>query len=157
MDPADAPTDTPTTDLPPTLFDRLGGEAVLRAAIDQFVESVYTDVMIGFLFRDFDKDRLKRHEYQFTARVLGASIPYEGRPIREAHAAHPILGGQFARRKVLLREALRAHGAPVEVVDAVLDHTEKLRPLVTGQRDSSACVQQQVQGPLVTSWSPEAA
>jgi hemoglobin len=138
-----------------TLFEKLGGEPVLRAVIDQFVEAMYADVMIGFLFRHFDKDRLKRHEYQFTARALGLAIPYEGRPIREAHAAHPILGGQFSRRKVILRDALLAHGAPAEVVTALMEHTEKLRPLVTAQRDASACVQQGMQGPLVTSWRPD--
>ncbi len=137
-----------------SLFDQLGGEPVLRAVIDTFVESVYADVMIGFLFKNFDKDRLKRHEYQFTARALGADVPYEGRPIREAHAQHPILGGQFSRRKVLLRDALVAQGAPVAVIEALLAHTEKLRATVTTQ-PGATCVQHVTQGPLVTSWRPD--
>lgn len=136
-----------------SLFDQLGGEPVLRAVIDTFVESVYADVMIGFHFRDFAKDRLKLHEYQFTARALGADVPYEGRPMREAHARHPILGGQFSRRKVLLRDALVAHGAPVAVIEALMAHTEKLRAVVTTQ-PGATCVQHVTQGPLVTSWRP---
>jgi hemoglobin len=130
------------------------GEQTLRAAISDFVDSVYADTMIGFFFDNFDKERLKQHEFQFTARALGADIPYSGRPLRTAHAKHPIMGGQFNRRLTLFREALQAHLVPPEIVAHLLRHTEKLRPLVTTQPGSD-CLHNVTTGPLLTSWQPD--
>lgn len=117
-----------------TLFDELGGEPVLRKIVDRFVDRVFDDVMIGFFFRNADRERIKQKEYEFAARHLGADIEYTGRPIAEAHAAHPIMGGQFMRRLKILEETLREHGVPDAVREHWLAHTEKLRSAVT--RDS---------------------
>ena len=115
----------------PSLFERLGGEPVLRAVIDEFVDRVFADVMIGFHFRGADPARIKRFEYQFAAGFLGAPGAYEGRPLDVAHAPHPITGGQFHRRLQILREVLAAHGVAPEVVEAWMEHSEEQRPLIT--------------------------
>ena len=119
----------------PTAFERLGGEPGLRAIVDDFVERVFADIMIGFFFRDADKRRIKELEYQHAAEHLGGPVRYRGRALDVAHAAHPIMGGHFARRKELLRQTLVAHGAPQDVIDAWLAHTESLRGEVTAQPD----------------------
>jgi truncated hemoglobin YjbI len=117
-----------------TLFDELGGEPALRRIIDRFIDRVFDDVMIGFFFRNASRERIKDKEYEFAARHLGADIPYTGKPIAEAHAAHPIMGGQFMRRLKILEETLAAEQVPDHIREHWLRHTEKLRPLVT--RDS---------------------
>jgi hemoglobin len=114
-----------------TLFDDLGGELALRRIIDRFVDRVFDDVMIGFFFRNARRERVKEKEYEFAARHLGADVAYTGRPIDEAHRAHPIMGGQFARRLTILRETLEAANVPEHVKHHWLAHTESLRPLVT--------------------------
>lgn len=114
-----------------TLFDDLGGEPALRQIIDRFVDRVFDDVMIGFFFRNARRERIKQKEYEFAAHHLGADVPYTGRPIDEAHRAHPIMGGQFARRLMILKETLEAAGVPEHVKRHWLAHTESLRPLVT--------------------------
>ena len=114
-----------------TLYDRLGGEAKLRRIIDTFIDRVFDDRMIGFFFRNADKSRIKEMEFQLTARFLGAGIEYQGRPLAEVHAQHPIMGGQFMRRLQILRETLEEYGVPKEIQDAWLSHTESLRPLIT--------------------------
>ncbi len=114
-----------------TLFEDLGGEAALRPIIDRFVDRIFDDVMIGFFFRNARRERVKEKEYEFAARHLGADIPYTGRPIDEAHRAHPIMGGQFARRLTILKQTLEAFGVPEHVKAHWLAHTESLRPLVT--------------------------
>ena len=122
-----------------TAFERLGGEAGLRMIVDDFVERMFGDVMIGFFFRNADKRRIQEFEFQHAAEHLGGPVRYAGRPLRQAHAAHPIMGGQFARRKELLRKTLIDHGAPAEVIDAWLAHTEALRDQITSQPDTE-CV-----------------
>jgi hemoglobin len=114
-----------------TLFEDLGGEPALRRIIDRFVDRVFDDVMIGFFFRNARRERVKQKEYEFAAHHLGADVTYTGRPIDEAHRAHPIMGGQFARRLTILKETLEAEGVPEHVKQHWLQHTEAQRHLVT--------------------------
>ena len=113
------------------MYERLGGEHALRAIISDFIGRVFEDVMIGFLFRNVDRRGLEELEYQHAAEHLGGPVVYRGRPLDVAHEKHRILGGQFARRKELLRQTLVAHGVAPDIVDAWLAHTESLRALVT--------------------------
>lgn len=117
-----------------TLFDDIGGEPALRRIIDRFVDRVFDDVMIGFFFRNARRERIKQKEYEFAAQHLGAGTEYTGRPIDEAHRAHPIMGGQFARRLMLLKETLEAEQVPEHVKQHWLAHTESQRALVTADQ-----------------------
>jgi truncated hemoglobin YjbI len=119
----------------PTLFEELGGEPVLRSIIGRFVDRMFDDPMIGFFFRKASRERIKEKEYELAAQHLGARVEYTGRPIQQAHAAHPIMGGQFARRLELLRQTLVEAGTPPRVLSHWIAHTESLRSLVT--RDAS--------------------
>ena len=121
----------------PSLFDRIGPER-LRAVIVEFYERVFADVMIGFHFAGKDKQRLIDKEYELAARMLGAShIAYTGMTMREAHARHAILGGQFDRRRKLLEDVLIAHGVDAEVRAAWIDHTNAMRDQITADPDSN--------------------
>ncbi len=114
-----------------TLFDDLGGEPALRRIVDRFVDRIFDDIMIGFFFRNAQRERIKQKEYEHAAEHLGAGTAYTGRPLDEAHRAHRIMGGQFARRLVILRETLDEAGAPEHVKQHWLAHTEALRPFIT--------------------------
>jgi truncated hemoglobin YjbI len=120
-------------------LEAIGGEAGLRAILDDFVDRCTRDVMIGFLFRRADPERIKRFELEHALEFLGKGR-YGGKPIREAHARHAILGGQFARRRKLLEDTLRDHGAPESFIARFLAHQDALRPLVTPDADASTCV-----------------
>jgi len=114
-----------------TAFDELGGEAALRALVDDFVERCFDDAMNGFFFAQANVARTKRFEYQHAAKFLGAELEYEGRSIRDAHARHHIMGGQFARRLTILRQTLDDHRVPTSIRDTWLAHQESLRGEVT--------------------------
>lgn len=115
----------------PTLFEELGGEPVLRPLIDRFVDTVFDDLMIGFHFRAANRDRVKAKEYEFAAHHLGADVAYTGRDLQEAHAPHPILGGQFDRRLKILEETLEAFGVSERVKTHWLEHNRALRDRIT--------------------------
>lgn len=117
------------------LLDRIGEEK-LREVLADFYDRVFDDVMIGFLFAGKDKQRLIDKEWELTARMLGGDVAYTGRPMREAHARVPILGGHFDRRLKILEETLDDHGVDAEVRAAWLAHTVKLRPQVTADAGS---------------------
>ena len=115
----------------PSLFEELGGEEPLRVIVDRFVDAVFDDVMIGFHFRDASRERIKAKEYEFAARHLGAHVEYTGRPLREAHGPHPIMGGQFDRRLKILEETLDACSVPEGVKTHWLEHNRTLRDQIT--------------------------
>lgn len=112
-------------------FERIG-EARLRAIIRDFVRRVATDPMIGFFFAKVDLARLEEKEYEHAAEHLGAEgVTYGGKPLAAAHGPHRIFGGQFARRKEILRQVLAEHGVDEETQRAWLDHVESLRAQIT--------------------------
>ena len=113
------------------MFEELGGEPILRRIIDRFVDRVFDDVMIGFFFRNANRDRIKEKEYEFAARYLGADVAYTGRPLSDAHAPHRIMGGQFMRRLVILRETLDEFEVPRHIAEHWLSHTESLLAVIT--------------------------
>jgi len=110
------------------------GEAKLRAIVDDFINRVTSDLMIGFFFANIDPTTLKQREFELAARMLGADFPYTGRPMREAHRSHPIMGGHFDRRSQLLRNVLAAHDVPEDIRQRWLEHVEALRGQITGQQ-----------------------
>src|SRR5205814_5944829 len=84
------------------------------------------------------RERIKAKEYEFAARHLGADVTYTGKPLREAHAPHPIMGGQFNRRLSILKETLAELGVPEHVREHWIRHTEQLREQVT-RNAGNAC------------------
>jgi hemoglobin len=120
-----------------SLFEKLGGEPKLREIIDTFIDRVFEDRMIGFFFGNADRERIKEFEYQLSAGFLGAPVKYQGRPLDQVHAKHPIMGGHFARRRQILRETLEFYQVPEEIMRAWLEHTDALRSLITAQTDST--------------------
>src|SRR5882757_792319 len=115
----------------PSLFEALGGEAALRPIIARFVDRMFEDIMIGYLFRAADRERVKAKEYEFAARHLGAPVEYTGRALPDAHRAHRITGGQFMRRLQILKETLAAFQAPAPVSEHWVLHTLSLQAQIT--------------------------
>ena len=111
-------------------FERVGATR-LRTIIDEFVDAMVADAMIGFFFRGVDVPRLKAREYQFTARLLGADLAYEGRPMGRVHARHAIMGGQFDRRRQILKEAIERHDVDDDIRGSWLEHVDRLRTTIT--------------------------
>ena len=130
---SDSPT-VQTTE--PCLFAQLGGEEKLREIVSAFIDRIFEDRMIGFFFRNADKNRIKEMEYQLTASFLGADIEYQGRPLDQVHARHPIMGGHFARRRQILVETLDSYQVAESIKEVWLEHTDALRPLITPEAGS---------------------
>jgi hemoglobin len=119
----------------PTLYETIGGEAALRRIIERFVDRVFDDVMIGYLFRAADRARVKDKEFEHAAEHLGGPVAYTGRPLGAAHAPHRIRGGQFMRRVQILKETLAEFRVPAPVVEHWVAHTLALRPQITDDED----------------------
>ena len=120
------------------LFEEAGGEPVLRPVLHRFVERVFSDVIIGFLFEGKDPARVEAHEYEHAAAVLGAAIPYTGRPIVSLHRPLRINAGQFRRRLAILRQEIDRGGGPPHIRDVWLAAQERMQAAITDGTDCHA-------------------
>lgn len=112
-------------------------EAVIRTILEDFYDRVFSDLMIGFYFEGKDKSRLIEKELELTLSSLGLTeVTYSGLSMAEAHGRLRIPGGHFDRRLQILKETLATHAKtlPMEISIKWLAHTEKLRPLITGDK-----------------------
>ena len=110
-----------------------GGLEGIRGHLTEFYQRVFKDPMIGYLFIGQDQDRLIEREVEWTARAFGAEVPYEGRPLRQAHAKHPIRRGHFFRRNQILLDTLTSRGAPQALIDHWMEHSRALEASILGR------------------------
>jgi hemoglobin len=68
-----------------TLFESMGGESVLRAAVDRFAELVVADDRINFTFADADMLKFKKLLYDQLCELSGGPCRYTGRDMRTSH------------------------------------------------------------------------
>ena len=68
-----------------SLYERLGGEAAVDAAVDKFYEKVLADERIRHFFTETDMAKQRRHQKSFLTFAFGGPQNYSGRGMREAH------------------------------------------------------------------------
>lgn len=69
-----------------SLYDRIGGEAAVNAAVDIFYRKVLADDRIKEFFDDVDMDRQAAKQKAFLTMVMGGPNNYSGKDMREGHA-----------------------------------------------------------------------
>ena len=70
----------------PSLYDRLGGEAAVNAAVDIFYRRVLADDRIARFFDDVDMDRQAAKQKAFLTYAFGGPNNYSGLDMRKGHA-----------------------------------------------------------------------
>lgn len=68
-----------------SLFDRIGGEAAVSAAVDLFYRKVLADPRIAHFFDGVDTARLQRMQQGFLTIAFGGPNRYTGRGMAAAH------------------------------------------------------------------------
>jgi hemoglobin len=69
-----------------SLFERLGGEEAIMAAVDLFYAKVLADDLTRPFFAGLDMQAQTRKQVAFMAWAFGAPAEYKGRDLRAAHA-----------------------------------------------------------------------
>jgi hemoglobin len=83
-------TPTSTPENPPTLFERIGGQATVESLIDVFYQRVLADDELAPFFVGVSMDALRTMQREFFALALDGPGHYTGRPLSEAHYGHGI-------------------------------------------------------------------
>jgi len=68
-----------------SLFERLGGEAAIDAAVDLFYRKVLADDRIKHFFEGVDMKRQAGHQKLFLTFAFGGIPNYPGQAMRQAH------------------------------------------------------------------------
>jgi hemoglobin len=69
-----------------TLFERLGGEAAVNAAVDIFYGKVLADARINHFFENLDMVAQANKQKAFLTMAFGGPHNYTGRDMRAGHA-----------------------------------------------------------------------
>ncbi|MEL6181830.1 MAG: group 1 truncated hemoglobin [Myxococcota bacterium] len=69
-----------------SLYEQLGGEAAVNAAVDLFYRKVLTDDSISHFFEGVDMDQQVAKQKAFLTMVFGGPNNYSGLDMRNAHA-----------------------------------------------------------------------
>ena len=70
-----------------TIYEQLGGEPAVSAAVDIFYGKVMADPVINGFFVDVDTNALRAKQKAFLTMAFGGPNRYTGRGLRAAHAS----------------------------------------------------------------------
>ena len=68
-----------------SLYERIGGDAAVDAAVDKFYEKVLADDRIKHFFEGVDMSKQANHQKRFLAYAFGGPQEYSGRSMQAAH------------------------------------------------------------------------
>ena len=102
-----------------SLFERLGQEAGIRTAVDDFYVRVVADPQLAPYFEGIDLPRLRRHQTALLSQITGGPVEYTGRDLAAGHAGLRITPEDFDRVVGHLVATLTALGVPAEDIGAV--------------------------------------
>jgi Truncated hemoglobins len=118
----------PTTEQ--SLFEQLGGEAAVNAAVDIFYRKVLSDDRIKHFFDDVDMDVQIAKQKAFLTMAFGGPSNYTGKDLRTGHA-HLIergLNDSHVDAVIeLLGESLRELNVPEHLIAKVAAIAESAR------------------------------
>jgi hemoglobin len=125
-----------TSTITPTLFEQLGGEAAVEAAVDKFYRKVLSDDRISHFFEDVDMDRQRGKQKGFLTMAFGGPHNYSGKDMRAGHARLVAMGlndSHFDAVVELLGATLKEMGVADDLIGQVAAIAESTRPDVLGK------------------------
>jgi hemoglobin len=83
-------------DNPQTLYERIGGQAVIAELIHQFYDRVVADPALQPFFEHASMDKIRHMQRQFFSAALDGPITYTGKPLSHVHHGRGITRQHFA-------------------------------------------------------------
>ena len=113
-----------------TLFERIGGEKAIDAAVDLFYKKVMEDNRINYFFKDINLKKQSEKLKAFLAYAFGGPQKYTGRPLREAHAQLVKKGLNDSHFDAVLENlgnSLKELGVPDDLIKEAANIAESVR------------------------------
>lgn len=102
------------------------GQEGIRRIVDRMVDSNFADPVIGEIFANQDRVRLKRTIFEQFCYILNAGCPYTGRDMASAHKDMGIQKADMNRLVEVLQGAMTAEGVGFQAQNRFLS---KLAPM----------------------------
>ncbi|MFC1684982.1 group 1 truncated hemoglobin [Pseudomonadota bacterium] len=113
-----------------SLYERMGGDSAVNAAVELFYKKIRDDERIGEFFNGVDIDRLARKQKAFLTYAFGGPSEYTGQTLREAHANLVRKGLDDSHFDAVLQnlgDSLRELGVSEELIKEAADVAESVR------------------------------
>jgi len=78
-----------------SLYQRIGGQPAIDAAVELFYKKVLADKRVNHFFEDVSMKKQRKKQKAFLAAALGGPIPYKGKDLRKAHASLDLKESDF--------------------------------------------------------------
>ena len=119
-----------------TLFEQLGGEGAVNAAVDIFYRKVLADQRINRFFDGVDMDKQAAKQKAFLTMAFGGPANYSGKDMRDGHAKLVKMGlddSHFDAVVENLAATLTELGVSAELIGQVAAIAETTRADVLGK------------------------
>ena len=119
-----------------SLYEKIGGEAAVNAAVDLFYRKVLADTRINHFFTSTDMARQHAKQKAFLTMALGGPHNYTGKDMRAAHANLVVNGlndSHFDAVMEHLGATLTELGVPAELIGQAAAIAESTRNDVLGR------------------------
>jgi hemoglobin len=118
-----------------SIYDSIGGEVAVRAAVDDFYARLLADRQLAAFFTGTELRRLKAHQRAFIAAAIGGPEIFAGRDMAAAHAGLGVGDGDFDAVVGHLVGTLTALGVPENTIGQIDEALAPLRgAIVTAPR-----------------------
>lgn len=118
-----------STNLDP--ITRLGGFSQLIIILDEFYTRLLSDILVGYIFKPFDRQKLITDQAEFVNRSLGGPHrDYEPRNLKQIHRPLKITSGHFDRRHQILKDVLDQYEVESDIKKMWLDLDLKFKAVI---------------------------
>ena len=116
-----------------SIYERIGGEPAVDAAVDVFYRRVLTDDRISHFFESVDMDRQRAKQKAFLTFAFGGPSHYTGQALRTAHAKMALTDAHFDAVMENLGAALTELGVKADLIAEAAAVAESVRGDVLGR------------------------
>ncbi|MGZ3787262.1 MAG: group I truncated hemoglobin [Bacteriovorax sp.] len=119
-----------------TVFERIGGQPAVDAAVDIFYRKVLVDERINNFFNDTDMDQQINKQKAFLTFAFGGPNTYSGSDMKTGHAHLVTKGLNDSHVDVvieLLGQTLKELNVPADLISDVAAIAESVRGQVLGR------------------------
>jgi len=103
-----------------SVYERIGGEAAVDAAVDIFYRKVLSDDRISHFFDTIDMEEQHIKQKAFLTMAFGGPNNYSGADMREAHKGMDITEGHFTAVAEALVGTLNDLDVPQAEIDEIV-------------------------------------
>lgn len=103
-----------------SIYEKIGGEAAVNAAVDIFYRKVLSDDRISHFFDTVDMDAQLVKQKAFLTMAFGGPNNYSGQDMREAHKGMNLTEIHFNAVAECLTSTLEELSVPQDIIDEII-------------------------------------